>query len=84
MLVVLILLVGGYLLYGQAKGGPDGPRAIHEDCERLEAQIEKRDEQIRDLEYEIKRAQKAVANYEYVRERNAATIERLQQWVESK
>ena len=77
--VVAIVLAGGtYLLYGQSQTEP--PEAVHRECQELRAQIEEVDDQIRDVEYQLERTRKAVANYEYVREQNAALIGTLDGW----
>ena len=81
--VVAVVFAGGtYLLYGQSQ--TESPEAVHRECQRLQAKVEETDEQIRDVEYQLGRVRKAAANYEYVREQNAALIEKLDEWADSK
>ena len=55
--VAIILASSGYLLHGQAQS--EAPEAVYRECQKLQAQIEKADEEIRSLEYQSLRARKA-------------------------
>ena len=78
----LCLLSAAHLTYGQPAPEGDAPEAVHAQCRALEAEVEQTEAQIRDLEHQLERARAAVANYEYARQRNAALLERLNEWVE--
>lgn len=81
--VAAFALAGGtYLLYGQSQG--ESPEAVHRECQRLQTKIEGADDQIRDVEYQLERVRKAMANYEHVREQNATLIKKLDEWAEAK
>ena len=89
MRIAILLAVG--LLFGVApnrvghgEAGGDTPKAAHEECQKLQAALEEADADIKRLEHQIERQRKAIENYQYVREQNGMTIERLEQWVESK
>ena len=80
-IAAFVLAGGTYLLYAQSQ--TESPEAVYRECQRLRAKIEEADEQIRDVEYQLERVRKAAANYEYVREQNAALIGELDEWAEA-
>lgn len=81
--VAAVVLAGGtYLLHGQSQA--ESQEAVHSECQGLQVKIEEADDQIRDVEYQLERVRKAVVNYEYVREQNAALIRKLDEWADAK
>lgn len=82
VVAAFVLAGGAYLLYAQSQA--ESPEAVYRERQRLQAKIEEADDQIRDVEYQLERVRKAVANYEYVREQNAALIGKLDKWAEAK
>ena len=78
----IVLAGGAYLLHGQSQ--TESPEAVHRECQELQVKIEEVDDRVRDVEYQLERARKAAANYEYVREQNAALIGKLDEWAEAK
>ena len=79
--LLLTLVSAGELLPGQEKS--ESPKAIFEECQKLQDSLEGLDAEIREIEHQLERTRKATTNYEYVKAQNAAVIERLEQWVES-
>ena len=78
-----ILISAAFLSFGDTAGDRDTPEAVYERCQRLQADLDTADAEIRELEYRVERDEKALDNYKYVKEQNAALIERLEEWAAS-
>ena len=77
----LIILATAALTHGQAVREDQDPAAVHQELQTLQAELDDVREEIADVEFRRDRVGKAVANAEHVRDRNAAIIERLEEWV---
>ena len=80
--VVLALLTLGRSLYEarSEEATAKTPQAVWAESRRLESQIQTEDAEIRQIENETRRVQAAIANYQFVQERNARTLEKLRRW----
>ncbi len=78
-----ILLSAALLSFGDSTIDRDTPEALYKRCQSLLAELDAVSTDIRELEYRVERKEKALNNYKYVKEHNAAVIERLEPGVAS-
>ena len=80
VIAVTTVLIGA----GQVLTDSETPKAVYDECCSFRTQINEMDRQIRDIENQIEKTRKAVTNYEYVLEKNATVIAKLEQQAKSK